>query len=357
MEKGARNQSVDILRGIAILLVVLGHTMTGCTDRPEANLVYNIVWSLQMPLFMLISGYLTRYSKPIVSSRNLLSHIGKRTLTYLLPFFVWTFLVRGLIFGYHGYLNIPWLLFHMDSGYWFLFSIWTISMIYGISQFVANTLAKKPVAQEGLSLICYVLGMAVLALIAYKVGLSFLCIKLTLYYMPFFYAAHLFGKYHDVLRNSPKCNAVMQITVVLALIVYIFIVLRIDLYNIFDNLRGIAIRASASLLGCIGVCGLVSALFRRINGNNLISRGLLFYGKHSLEVYVIHYLLLCLIKLDPRPVSHSPTGVLLVVINYLLTLLLTSAVTMLLSANPYSKLCLFGKKSARTANVSKGAAL
>lgn len=27
----ARNQFVDIMRGIAMLLVVLGHTMTGCT--------------------------------------------------------------------------------------------------------------------------------------------------------------------------------------------------------------------------------------------------------------------------------------------------------------------------------------
>ena len=26
-----RNQFVDIMRGIAMLLVVLGHTMTGCT--------------------------------------------------------------------------------------------------------------------------------------------------------------------------------------------------------------------------------------------------------------------------------------------------------------------------------------
>lgn len=32
MEKtDKRNQFVDIMRGIAMLLVVLGHTMTGCT--------------------------------------------------------------------------------------------------------------------------------------------------------------------------------------------------------------------------------------------------------------------------------------------------------------------------------------
>ena len=57
-----RNQFVDIMRGIAMLLVVLGHTMTGCTTGAEKSFLFNIVWSLQMPLFILISGYVTRYT-------------------------------------------------------------------------------------------------------------------------------------------------------------------------------------------------------------------------------------------------------------------------------------------------------
>ena len=37
MEKNSdRNITIDVLRGIAILLVVLGHTMTGCTDNSES---------------------------------------------------------------------------------------------------------------------------------------------------------------------------------------------------------------------------------------------------------------------------------------------------------------------------------
>ncbi len=61
-----RNQFVDIMRGIAMLLVVLGHTMTGCTTGVEEIFLFNIVWSLQMPLFILISGYVTRYSRSLV---------------------------------------------------------------------------------------------------------------------------------------------------------------------------------------------------------------------------------------------------------------------------------------------------
>ena len=51
-----RNEYVDIMRGVAMLLVVLGHTMTGSTVNSESSFLFNIVWSLQMPLFILISG-------------------------------------------------------------------------------------------------------------------------------------------------------------------------------------------------------------------------------------------------------------------------------------------------------------
>ena len=44
-----------------MLLVVLGHIMTGCTVGAEESFLFNIVWSLQMPMFILISGYVTKY--------------------------------------------------------------------------------------------------------------------------------------------------------------------------------------------------------------------------------------------------------------------------------------------------------
>ena len=46
-----RNEVVDVMRGMAILLVVLGHTMTGCTANSESSFLYNVIWSIQMPLF------------------------------------------------------------------------------------------------------------------------------------------------------------------------------------------------------------------------------------------------------------------------------------------------------------------
>ena len=113
-----RNQFVDIMRGIAMLLVVLGHTMTGCTVDSQKSFLFNIIWSLQMPLFILISGYVTKYSRPISDGKGLWKYVKRRTVSYMQPWVVWSFLVRGIIFGQDGFLNVKHLLWNRTG--WFL---------------------------------------------------------------------------------------------------------------------------------------------------------------------------------------------------------------------------------------------
>lgn len=118
-----RNQRIDLLRGLAMLMVVFGHTLTGCTANSEETFLFNVIWALQMPLFMVISGYVTKYSTIPTSLSALLRFFLRKTVAYLLPWVVWTFGVWGLLFGETAFFDLPWLLYHMDSGYWFLFSL------------------------------------------------------------------------------------------------------------------------------------------------------------------------------------------------------------------------------------------
>ena len=193
-----RNQFVDIMRGIAMLLVVLGHTMTGCTVDSQKSFLFNIIWSLQMPLFILISGYVTKYSRPISDGKELWKYVKRRTVAYMLPWAVWSFLVRGIIFGENSFLNVKHLLWNMDSGYWFLATIWTISMIFGVASFGAERVSKENLLKKQTVLLgCYVVGMVLLVGIGAILGLSFFAIKLTLYYMPFYYAGFLYGQFDD----------------------------------------------------------------------------------------------------------------------------------------------------------------
>lgn len=55
MENGNRTQSVDIAKGILIILVVVAHA--------QADIVHDIIFIFHMPLFFVISGFLIRQEK------------------------------------------------------------------------------------------------------------------------------------------------------------------------------------------------------------------------------------------------------------------------------------------------------
>lgn len=265
-----RNQFVDIIRGIAMLLVVLGHTMTGCTVASQKSFIFNIIWSLQMPLFILISGYVTKYSRPISDIQGLWRYVKRRTLAYMLPWAVWSFLVRGIIFGQDGFLDIKHLLWNMDSGYWFLVTIWTISMIFGIGSFIAEYVSKGNILKKQIVLfMCYVAGMVLLVGIGIFLGMSFFAIKLTLYYMPFYYAGFLYGQFDDKILKTENGKKVVDGVIAICFVSWLFVILRYSLYEMSDSGFLIVLRAATSLAGCIAVCGLCKGIFSEKTGGVL----------------------------------------------------------------------------------------
>lgn len=336
-----RNQFVDIMRGIAMLLVVLGHTMTGCTVDSQKSFLFNIIWSLQMPLFILISGFVTKYSRPISDGKGLWKYVKRRTVAYMLPWAVWSFLVRGIIFGEDGFLNVKHLLWNMDSGYWFLATIWTISMIFGIASFIAERVSKENLLKKQTVLLgCYLVGMVLLVGIGAILGLSFFAIKLTLYYMPFYYAGFLYGQFDDRMKESEIGKKIIDSVVAICFVVWLFVILRFPLYEMSDGGFAIILRAATSLAGCIAVCGLCRGIFSgKIGGGTLAC-----VGEHSLEVYLTHYLLLSLIKLDEAPILYSPAGLSMVLVNYVITVALTVMAIVMMNQNAVLSFVLTGKK-------------
>ena len=334
-----RNQFVDIMRGIAMLLVVLGHTMTGCTVDSQKSFIFNIIWSLQMPLFILISGYVTKYSRPISNSKGLWKYVKRRTVAYMLPWAVWSFLVRGIIFGEDDFLNVKHLLWNMDSGYWFLATIWTISMIFGIASFIAERLSKENLLKRQIVFLgFYLVGMILLVGIGAILGFSFFAIKLTLYYMPFYYAGFLYGQFDDRMKESEIGKKIIDSVIAICFVVWLFIILRFSLYEMSDGGFAIILRAATSLAGCIAVCGLCRGIFSSKMG------GLAWVGEHSLEVYLTHYLLLSLIKLDEAPILYSPVGLGMVLANYVITVELTVMAIVMINPNAVLRFVLTGKK-------------
>ena len=286
-----RNITIDVVRGFAMLLVVLGHTISGTVKEYSNSLLFQAIWTLQMPLFIVISGYVTRYSRPIVDCSGLWKFIKKRTLAYLLPWGVWTIVVRGLIFGQQNMLNIKNLLWHMDNGYWFLVTIWTISMIYGISDLLSNKWFKERKMNVFVHLFFCGIGLIGLAVIGYFMGLDFFAIKLTLYYLPIYILGYMYGQMQNWVMERADGKCFVSVVIVVSFALWLAAINRFDFFAGGDNVMMIIGRFITSSLGCIAVIG----LFINIMGGEFQSSQL---DRRTLVRSVSH----------PLPVSESCTS-------------------------------------------------
>lgn len=347
-----RNDVVDIIRGVAMLMVVLGHTISSSTSEYENTFIFRVIWSLQMPLFFIISGYVTRYSRPIENGMDLWRFISKRTLAYLLPWIVWTFVVRGFIFGQEDFLDVRYLLWHMDSGYWFLVTLWCIVVIYGVSDYLSNKLAKR---SKGFNILmhlaCMVGGACILIGVGCVAGMSFLDIKLTLYYIPMYAFGYLYGQLQDSILTKHRATSIVETIIVLSLAVWLWLLVRVNFYGVDATLGLLSMRYIASLCGSIFIIYTLSIICK--SGGVFVA-----VGKYSLEIYTTHYLFLNLLSVEPTPALATTMGVLTIVENYTLTLALTTITIIVLRHNRLLSKLLFFKRAEQEMHflASNGAA-
>lgn len=58
-----RDVTIDIVKGMAILFVVIGHLLQYNTADGSHGVCFNWIYSFHMPLFMLLSGYVAAFNR------------------------------------------------------------------------------------------------------------------------------------------------------------------------------------------------------------------------------------------------------------------------------------------------------
>lgn len=85
-----RDNKFDFIKGILIILVVIGHAIQALygIDNKEVwyNPIFNIVYTFHMPLFIFISGYF--FSSSLKYSFSIL--LEKKATRLLVPTFIWS---------------------------------------------------------------------------------------------------------------------------------------------------------------------------------------------------------------------------------------------------------------------------
>ncbi len=196
-KKSERALLPDLLRGFAVILVVFGHCIqegSGAAYSIEQQYfddrLYQFIYSFHMPLFMMISGYLSWRGIERASERGGWANLLKRRAASLLtPVFAWTALdyVRILIINsLNGEPQPEALVFvyfyNALNNLWFLWAVWWCFLV---------VLVMHRFLRDNIGI--YVLGF--LALFVIPDGLGVGACK---YMLPYF----LFGYYmHDCMHR------------------------------------------------------------------------------------------------------------------------------------------------------------
>ena len=123
MNQKSRSLTIDATKGMAILLVMVGHVLVW--NHMEDGIIYDVIKVIQMPLFILVSGYLCGMGRKISSLSAYGAKLKKRALSYLTPFFFWIVLQHPL----HPVANIVETLFGLDKGLWFLMTLFLLTLM------------------------------------------------------------------------------------------------------------------------------------------------------------------------------------------------------------------------------------
>ena len=90
-----RNNAIDSVKGFAILIVMIGHCIVLNGLHETDTFLYDMIESVQMPLFMLVSGILASMGVKRTGSGSGLKKLGARAIAYLVPFFSCIVLLYG----------------------------------------------------------------------------------------------------------------------------------------------------------------------------------------------------------------------------------------------------------------------
>ncbi|PWJ60383.1 fucose 4-O-acetylase-like acetyltransferase [Dyadobacter jejuensis] len=142
-----RIEYIDNLKGLAILMVVVGHFIQYNSAEGKDNVIFSIIYSFHMPLFMFISGYVAHLTvKPsIFGSFGVFIFNKGRGL--LLPFFSWALLVNGYFFTrgleFNVKVRLSELLYDPRTGLWFIWYLFFLYIFFSAFLYLSNRLNQR----------------------------------------------------------------------------------------------------------------------------------------------------------------------------------------------------------------------
>ena len=269
---------IDSLKGILILLVIVGHAISKVIGNEAANNDYwwCLIYSFHMPTFIAVSGYL-QYRSKYSNKKPLQLQIWRRFCQLMVPFLVWSvlyFAIRNRIESYPNCILMP------NTTFWFLWALFFICAIFSIMEKVSEKWSLKHDLVVGLTCIVFASVLVILK------DIHLLGIQYILYYFLFYAIGYYIHKFGISIKSIMACVLMAFAWLLLASF------WRPQALPEFIPLSGMAATMLRFIykfvVALVAVVVVFSIAPKCLNGDNKVCKILTWVGTYSLGIYVIH---------------------------------------------------------------------
>ena len=288
----------DMLKGVAIFLVVMGHVITMCIREVDSTPLFKFLERIHMPLFFFVSGWFTY--KLSAEGRIVLPPLGQRALRLLLPMvvtsslWIWYFPHSGLQSPITATFSALWA-DSFKNGYWFTLVLFELIVIYVP---VAMLLQRCRSALASVSVVAAAWAI-LLVLNAYVVPANignYISLNSIVQFFPIYLFGVLARRYRD------GFNSLVHNTWTATVAIPVFMVAMYMLSWPWEiGLQGIPMMLVYAVL-YISLCLIIYPLFEAWGNrafspdatpvSNRIARIWEYLGTQSLGIYLLHYFFL-----------------------------------------------------------------
>lgn len=334
---GQRNKALDCYKGVLIVLVVLGHIFEYSVSDWDNNILQNFIWAIQMPGFMLVSGYFS--FRKVENGKKLIVRCQKSAERYLLPFLSWFIFISVLLLGNHernvlkGLESLAW---RVDGGLWFIWVVFVLSMVMGLCNLVRSR-ADGFVKQLLLVVVVFGICYGALLIIAKFTSINFIGIKFVLYYGLFYGMGWLIRWTQEFWEKQEMCF--YDALAFICICIFAGITFNVNLYLIEDNLVGISLRFIAGSTGNYVIYYVVKKLVVQLQKVKME-----WIGRYTLEIYVTHMYTNRLFSKVANDAFFTVPGFTTFVVSLICTVILTGLLIIILKSIPATNYLFYGKR-------------
>lgn len=318
---------LDYMKGIAIVMVVIGHVLIfsiGVDSVP----IMSLIGICEMPFFFAVSGFLSYKYDNVLNIKDEMKKFIRRSRMLLVPLVVWS-LILNIVHG----VTTPSLSLFLRGDYWFFIALWLCDLIYAITSYVSHRIKFSIIGDILLYGIIYTF-IIMMRMKDVTMG-GVLPIHNIQYYFPFFVLGIMMRKYVKV--YGLVLNRYSYAVGMLVLIMGWY----------FSSMQSYAIFFCAAL-GAVVVTWMAC---REIKNGSHAAKVLALVGQNTLPIFAIHYLFIAKLPLAVYNMTNVPMGFIfqfiIAFVYAIVVVVLCLGVDRIISMNVFTRMFFFGESKKR----------